>query len=297
MTVLLTDANGPLDSEPAPVVARRRKMRHEKQPVVNAVQMLLLLLYGVPIAWILLTSLKAPGDVVSIDKLIFFEPTFQAYATAFQSRGLLEAASQSLMIATGTTAIVLLLATPLAYAIARVGNRAYTAILGALIVLQMVPQTATVIPLFQVFNTWGLLDNVFGLILADAAHFIPFATLLLRAFFRSVPIELEEAASVDGASRSRTFLTIVIPVARNGLTTVGTLIFMLSWGEFLYAINFLLSPGSYPLSALLAQQVSAFGINWPVLMALAVMASIPTLLLFLCTYRLLREGLTVGAVK
>jgi multiple sugar transport system permease protein len=112
-----------------------------------------------------------------------------------------------------------------------------------------------------------------------------------------VPVALEEAASIDGASSPRTFWSIVLPVARNGVATTGTLVFILSWGEFLYAINFLLSPGNYPLSALLAEQVSAFGIDWPGLMALAAITSIPILILFLFTYRLLREGLTLGAVK
>jgi multiple sugar transport system permease protein len=161
----------------------------------------------------------------------------------------------------------------------------------------MVPQTANVIPLFQIFGSWGLLDSTFGVILADTALLIPFAVLLMRPFFRAVPEALEEAASIDGASTWRTFRSIVLPVARNGVATAATLVFLLSWGEFLYAVNFLLTPGKYPLSALLAQQVSAFGINWPGLMALAVITSIPILVLFACTYRLLREGLTLGAVK
>jgi len=169
--------------------------------------------------------------------------------------------------------------------------------LGLLIVLQMLPQTANVIPLYQVFGDWGLLDRRIGVIIADTALLTPFAVILMRPFFRSVPIELEEAASVDGASMIRTFWTVVLPVARNGAATTGTLVFLLAWGEFLYAVNFFLSPGTYPLSALLAQQVSAFGIDWPGLMALAVLTSIPVLIVYAVTYRLLRDGLTVGAVK
>ncbi|HEX7804564.1 MAG TPA: carbohydrate ABC transporter permease, partial [Cellulomonas sp.] len=151
--------------------------------------------------------------------------------------------------------------------------------------------------LFQIFGNWGLLDKTVGVVIADTALLIPFATLLLRPFFRSVPPQLEEAGAIDGASVLRTFFSIVLPVARNGVFTVGTLVFLLSWGEFLYAVNMFLSPGSYPMSALLAQQVSAFGINWPGLMALAVMTSVPIMLVFTATYRLLRDGLTVGAVK
>lgn len=272
--------------------------RHNRPgPVVWILRTVLFLLYGVPILWIILTSLKDQGDVLSTQASLLFKPTLTAYTEALASGGLLTAATQSLTIAAGTTVLTLLISIPAAYGLARIPGRITTVALGLLIVLQMTPQTATVIPLFQIFGSWGLLDQRIGVIIADSALLIPFAVLLLRPFFRAVPDALEEAGAIDGAKSWRIFASIVLPVARNGVATTGTLVFLLSWGEFLYAINFLLSPGSYPLSALLAQQVSAFGINWPGLMALAVITSIPILILFIFTYRLLREGLTLGAVK
>jgi multiple sugar transport system permease protein len=276
--------------------ARRRRTR-ESGPITLIVRIVFLLIYGVPVAWIIITSLKAQGDVENSSTLFIFKPTLDAYTAALSDGGLVTAAIQSLIIAVGTTILTLLIAIPAAYGLARVGGRVTTICLGLLIVLQMMPQTATVIPLFQIFGDWGLLDNRLAVILADSALLVPFATLLLRPFFRAVPPALEESASIDGANSFRTFRSIVLPIARNGVATTGTLVFLLSWGEFLYAINFFLSPGTYPLSALLAQQVSAFGINWPGLMALAVITSIPILVLFVFTYRLLREGLTLGAVK
>lgn len=271
-------------------------MNRRSGPVVVAVKVLLTLMYGVPILWIVLTSLKSSADVFNTSASFVFRPTTQAYVEAFDG-ALLDALRQSVLIAVGTTALTLLVAIPAAYGLARTRGWLPSVGLGLLIVLQMMPQTATVIPLFQIFGSWRLLDSTAGVVLADSALLVPFATLLLRPFFRAVPPQLEEAGSIDGASVLRTFWSIVLPVARNGVFTVGTLIFLLAWGEFLYAVNFFLAPGSYPLSALLAQQVSAFGINWPGLMALAVMTSIPILVVFLATYRLLRDGLTVGAVK
>jgi multiple sugar transport system permease protein len=282
---------------PAATSAKAPKPRRQRTPVVRGLRILLFLIYGVPILWIVLTSLKNPGDVLSDDATFLFTPTLDAYATVFASSGLVAAFTQSLLIAAGTTVLTLAVTIPAGYGLARVAGRVTTVCLGLLIVLQMVPQTANVIPLFQIFGSWGLLDSTFGVILADTALLIPFAILLMRPFFRAVPEALEESASIDGATSWRTFVSIVLPVARNGVATTATLVFLLSWGEFLYAVNFLLSPGKYPLSALLAQQVSAFGINWPGLMALAVVTSIPILILFICTYRLLREGLTLGAVK
>lgn len=276
---------------------RRRKLYGGYQPLASPMRVVLLLIYGIPIFWIILTSLKGSGDVIGSQASLIFTPTLDAYTEALGNAGLFVALQQSLVIAAGTTALTLAIAIPAGYGLARVDSRITTLALGLLIVLQMVPQTANVIPMFQIFGSWGLLDQNLGVIVADTALLIPFAVLLLRPFFRAVPAALEEAASIDGASVFRTFFSVMLPIARNGVATTGTLIFLLSWGEFLYAVNFLLSPGNYPLSALLAQQVSAFGINWPGLMALAVITSVPILILFVFTYRLLREGLTLGAVK
>ena len=271
-------------------------MKQTAGPVTATIKALLTLMYGVPILWIVVTSFKSSSDVFKSQASFVFRPVTTAYVDAFDG-ALVSALRQSVLIATGTTALTLLVAVPAAYGLARTIGRISTIGLGLLIVLQMMPQTATVIPLFQIFGKWSLLDSTVGVVIAYTALLIPFATLLLRPFFRAVPRELEEAGSIDGASMLRTFFSIVLPVARNGVFTVGTLVFLLSWGEFLYAVNFFLAPGSYPLSALLAQQVSAFGINWPGLMALAVLTSIPILIVFTATYRLLRDGLTVGAVK
>ena len=260
------------------------------------IKVLLTLLYGVPLLWIVLTSLKPSSLVFDRASMFVFTPTLDAYANALSSE-LFTALRQSVLIAAGTTAVVLLIAVPAAYGLARTRGPLVAVLLGSLIVLQMLPQTATVIPLFQLFGSWSMLDSLGGVILADAALLTPFAIILLRPFFRTVPVELEEAAAIDGTARLGTFLRIALPVARNGVATTGTIVFLLAWGEFLYAVNFFLSPGTYPLSALLAQQVSAFGIDWPGLMALAVLTAVPILIVYTLSYRLLRDGLTVGAVK
>lgn len=265
-------------------------------PVTFLVKLGLTLLYGIPLVWIVLTSLKDSSDVFAPESALLFEPTFEAYSRAMNS-ALWDALVQSALIATGTTALVLLIAVPAAYGLARVRHWSVTIGLIALIILQMMPQTAQVIPLFDLFGNWGLLDQLIGVIIADTALLTPFATLLLRPFFRAVPDSLEESAALDGSGLFRTFWSIVLPIARNGMLTVGSITFLLAWGEFLYAVSFFLSPGNYPLSALLSQQVSAFGINWPGLMALAVLTSIPILIVFTASYRLLRDGLAVGAVK
>lgn len=271
-------------------------MNRRPGPVNLAIKGLFTLLYGVPLLWIVLTSLKSPTDVFAQQTSLLFTPTTEAYVRAFDG-ALFTALQQSLTIAVGTTALTLLIGIPAAYGLARISGWVTSVALGLLIVLQMLPQTANIIPLFQIFGRWGLLDSTLGVVIADTALLTPFAVILLRPFFRAVPVEMEEAASIDGASSVAQLLRIALPLARNGIATTATLVFLLAWGEFLYAVNLFLDPGSYPLSVLLAQQVSAFGINWPGLMALAVLTSLPVLAIYAVSYRLLRDGLTVGAVK
>jgi len=262
-----------------------------------SLRIFLLVLYTLPLFWLFMTSLEPPGNVggPAVDMFVF-RPTLESYQAALNG-GLLNAVLQSLIIASGATALTLAVALPAAYGLAQVRRRTVVVGLGALVGLQMLPQTATIIPLFQVFGTVHLLDTQLAVILADAALLAPWATLLLRPFFRAVPEALEEAAALDGASQLRTFTSVCLPIARNGAATVGTLVFMISWGEFLYAINLILSPGKYPISALLAEQISQFSSNWPNLMALAAVTAVPIMVLFVFTYRFLRSGLTLGAVK
>ena len=286
-----------LYSQSAKASAFNRKKQRGVGLPSRVTQWLFFVAYVVPIGWIVVTSFKSPQDVLSREKAFVFTPTLDAYAGAITGDGFLRAVAQSFLIASGTTLLTLALAIPAGYGLARAGGRFTTIVLSALVILQMLPQTASVIPLFQIFAVWGVLNSLPALVLANTAHFLPFAVLLIRPFFRSVPIAVEEAAAIDGAGRLRTFGSVALPIARNGVATTATLIFLISWGEFLYAVNFLLSANNYPLSALLASQVSAFGIDWPGLMALAVITSIPILILFSFTYRLLREGLTIGAVK
>ncbi len=252
--------------------------------------------YGMPIVWIILTSFKQETDVFSTQSSLFFSPTLSTYRQLLTS-SLFESFTNSIIIATCATVLTLLVSIPAGYALAHFSNQALGIWLTALIIFQMIPQTATIIPLFQIFNKLGMLDTLPSVILADAALLTPFAILLMRPFFRSIPFALVEASQIDGASSWQSFSKISLPLARNGIATTATLIWIISWGEFLYAVNLILSPNSYPMSAVLAQQVGGFGIFWPGLMALSVLASLPVAILFIFTYRLLREGLTLGAVK
>lgn len=257
----------------------------------------LLIVYGTPLLWLLTTSFKTSPDVFrGVAGLFLFTPGLHAYERIW-NLGVVHAGLNSTIIAAGTTALTLTLAVPAAYALARLRGSIVQVGLALIIVLQMMPQTASVIPLYKVLGAWGLLGSVLGVVMADAALLLPFCILLLRPFFLAVPKAIEEAGTVDGASRWRVFGQIVLPLTLNGVATAATIIFVIAWGEFLYGISLLVDPTQYPLSVLIASQIGQYGTDWPAMMALAVSASLPILVVFLFTYRLLREGLALGSFK
>ena len=257
----------------------------------------LLVIYGVPLYWLVSTSFKQGADVFrGLATLVTFAPSLAAYQKIWNA-DLLHSALNSALIAAGTTLLTLCLAVPAAYALARLRGMVVSAGLALVIFLQMMPQTASLIPLYKVLGSWNLLGGIHGVVLADAALLLPFCTLLLRPFFVAIPLEIEEAATVDGASPWRVFARIALPLALNGTATAGVIIFLIAWGEFLYAISFLVDPQQYPLSVLIASQLGQYGNNWPALMSIAVAAGLPILVIFVFSYRRLREGLALGSAR
>lgn len=252
--------------------------------------------YGLPLLYMVATALKARRQIFEAPASLIFSPTLSNFAELWGAQ-LARASLNSAIIAFGTASLVLLLATPAAYWLSRSRGPLVSAGLGSLILLQMVPQANTVIPLFRIMGRWGLLGELHSVILADAALLLPFSIILLRPFFAAISPEIEEAAEVDGASPLQVLARVSLPLARNGLLTVGTLVWIIAWGEFLYAITFLTAPGTLPLSGLLGGQITQFGIEWGRLMAMAVLVALPVLLVFIPSEGRLTEGLTLGAGK
>lgn len=257
------------------------------------------LVYLVPLLWIVITSLKTNTQVLQDPNALVFAPTLSTYATVIRSG--VAAILTSLQIGVFVTLVVLVIGVPAAYALARritpLWGRIIAVILAALLVLQMVPQPMTVIPLFSVLASWKILGTLAGLILSDIALLLPFAVMLLRPFVLAIPDALYEAAEIDGASRFQAFRLITVPMLSNGIVTVISVVFISAWGEFVYAINFLPEGTTLPVSALLAQQNSTYAANWNTMMALAVLTSLPLLIVFMFSQRRLINGLSLGAVK
>jgi multiple sugar transport system permease protein len=265
----------------------------------TVLKVLIGLAYLLPLLWIVVTSLKTNTEVLEAPNSLVFTPTLHTYREVIgQGVG---AILTSLQIGIFVTAVVLAVAVPAAFALARritpFWNRIIAVVLAALLVLQMVPQPMTVIPLYSVLAEWKLLGTLPGLILADIALLLPFAVMLLRPFVLAIPLALYEAAEIDGASTFQTFRAIVVPMLSNGIVTVLSVVFISAWGEFVYAINFLPEGTVLPVSGLLAQQNSTYVASWNTMMALAVLTSVPLLVVFVFSQKRLINGLSLGAVK
>jgi multiple sugar transport system permease protein len=269
-------------------------------PVLRVVvKVVLTLLYVIPLLWIILEAFKSGSETLTAPSAVFFSPTLSTLRSVIGEAG--GSVLLSFEVTAAATAAVVVFGVPAAYALTRRTSRRWSRtvsiVLVVLLFLQMIPQPMTVIPLYGVLARWHLLGSVGGLILADTALVLPFSIMLLRPFALAVPGALFEAAALDGATGWQTFIRIVVPLLRNGVATVGSIVFITVWGEFIYASNFITQGSTYPVSALLAQQIGTYSASWNTLMALALLTSIPLLVIFLFAQRRLTAGLTLGAVR
>ena len=272
----------------------RKPWTETRLPVV--VMILLCIAYGAPLLSLVLTSVQGSGTLPTLSIQTLVHPSFSAYQAVFAA-GAAQALLNSLIIATGVTVVVLVLGVTGAYWLGRTAPRASAIALLVLVFLQMIPQASSVIPLYRVLAAWGLIGSLGGVILTSSAALLPFAVLLFGPFFASVPRELYEAAAVDGAGQINQFLRITLPMVRNGIITVGLLTFMIAWGDFVYAINFLTDPNNYPASAVITEFLQPYKTDWPGLMAASLVTAAPIIVLFLVFQRKLASGLSAGAIK
>jgi multiple sugar transport system permease protein len=203
----------------------------------------------------------------------------------------------SLIIAMGAVVLGLLVAIPAAHALARIRFRFKPAIMLLLLMTQMLSPAMLILGIYEQFRHFGLLDNLAAVISVNVAFSLGFAVLILTDVFESIPAEIEEAAAVDGASRFRTLVSIVLPLAGPGIAVAGVFLFAQAWNEFTLALTVLNDPELTPLSIGLYQFYGQFDKEWTYLFATAAMGAIPVIVAFIYMERWLVRGLTAGSVK
>lgn len=203
----------------------------------------------------------------------------------------------SLVVSFATAATAVAIATPAAYALARfefVGKR--TGLRGMLLT-QMFPGVASAVPLYLILDALRLLDTRTGLVLVYAATAVPFAVFQLRGAFLAIPVDLEEAAMVDGATRSQAFFKVALPAARPAIAVTSLFAFMSAWNEFILAATLLGRESAFTLPVVLQSYVGEYDTQWGAFAAGAVLVSVPVMALFYVAQRQLLSGLTAGGVK
>lgn len=273
------------------------------RPGTRALQYIAVIAYlvflGFPLLWLISSSLKSPQEFASITPSILPKHVdFSNYSDALNEQGLIRGLSNSLQISIYSTILVLIVALPVSYALARFRSRLRPLTNGWILVSQVFPVILIVIPLFMILRPLHLTNTIPGVVIVYMVWSLPFALWMLQGYVAAVPRELEEAASVDGASRIRTIVSIVMPLLRPGLIATAMFTFISAWNEFFFALVLLQDPQLKTLPLVLARFVGAEGqVQFGPLAAASVLATVPSLVFFAFLQRRLTSGLLSGAVK
>ncbi|MBU8596814.1 carbohydrate ABC transporter permease [Shouchella clausii] len=271
----------------------------DSQYVASLIGLISTMLFLFPVYWMFVTSIKPMSAIFAIPpQLIPREVTTDAYIdNILNNPEIVRFFLNSVVIALGTLVLTLALAAPVAYALARLDIKGKGAVIGVMLVAQMLPSIMLALPFFLLFSHLGLLNHFIALILANTTTALPFAVLVLRPFFMSIPQGLEEAAAIDGSNRFLTFVRIILPLAKPGLLTVGAFAFLFAWGDLLYALILTTDESIRPLTVYLYTFVGQHGTNWNSLMAVSFVAIIPIILIFIAFQKHIVEGIASGSMK
>jgi multiple sugar transport system permease protein len=252
-----------------------------------------------PFLWLVSTAFKSPRELGSLHPTwIPRDPTLDNFRQAFDEQPLLRAAGNSLLAALAAAVIAVLIATPLAYVMARHRTRLAKAATGWVVVSQAFPLVLVIIPLFLVLKNLRLINSLTGLVMVYVVWALPFALWMLVGYVRAVPAELEEAAAVDGAGRLRTLVSVTAPLLAPGIVATALFAFITAWNEFFFALVLLKTADKQTLPVVLTHFIGAEGVaDLGPLAAAAFLATLPSLVIFAIIQRRITGGMLAGAVK
>lgn len=250
-----------------------------------------------PFFWMFSVSLKPATEPFAIPARLWPEsPTLDNYVTAFRPE-FRTYFMNSLIVSGASVVITVSLALLAAYSFARRTLLILTALMSLVVLAQMFPHSAIIIPIYKVMRTADLLNTYSSLIIAYVSVTLPVAIWMLRGFLLKLPVSLEEAAAIDGAGPLRVFFEIVVPLARPGIIATGVYVLIVTWQEFLFALSFTSTKEMRTLPVGLNDFIGQYGIRYGELMASSVMVSLPVIAVFFFLQRYFVAGLTAGAVK
>lgn len=235
---------------------------------------------------LILSGGTARGPI--FEQVSYLPKSVERFPTAFLN---------SLLVGVAVTVVALIVSSLSAYAIARLGLRWTEALLKVSVASRMIPLIVLMVPLYVMFRQYGLLNSLWGVIVAEVGFLIPYAVLILTPYFASLPSELEDAARIDGCTRFTAFLRVLLPLATPGLAACGVILFVISWHELLIPLIVVNRPESMTLPVVLAGLVSDYFVFFTLMMAICLLGLLPTVALVLVLRRFIVRGLVAGALK
>jgi multiple sugar transport system permease protein len=265
--------------------------------LLHAVLLLGAIAMALPFAWMLFSSFKPLGEIfIQPPKLLPQEWNVQGYRTALGGADFVRGFWNTTYIAVTVTAVSMLTSAMAAYAFARIDFWASRGLFMVFLATMMIPGQLTIIPLYIIMGWLGWVDTHIALIVPPAL-FNAFGVFLLRQYVKGIPLELEEAAQLDGAGRVRTFVTIILPLLRTPLTALGIFTFLGQWNNFFHPLIFLNSTEKFTLPLLVNQFKGQFTSDWPALMAATTLLAAPMLIMFAIAQRQIVEGVALSGSK
>lgn len=251
-----------------------------------------------PFYWMINTSLKPAHEIFQTPPTFYSSAwSFDAYRSLIETRPILRYFANSLLVATGATALSVGFAALAAYGFTRFFVRGELVFILFLLFTKMLPETLLVIPYFQIMADLGLINSYAALILAYTSFALPFSIWMLIGFFRAIPRELDESAIIDGATRLQVFFRVMLPLARPGLVAVALFTFLIAWNSYVWALVLTTDQSRFVLSVGIANLMGEYRIDWNELMAATVIAALPVMVIYAFLERHLVAGITAGAVK
>jgi sorbitol/mannitol transport system permease protein len=290
---ITTADTGVATAAPRRAVARKRKNRNSI--TWGVVGWVVGILFFFPVLWMVLTSFKTEAQAYTNVPHLFFSPTLSQYRTVFDS-GLWPYVANSAFATIVSTALVLLLAIPCAFALSLRPVRKTRDVLFFFISTKMLPVVAAIIPIYIAARDLHMLDNIFTLVILYTAMNLPIAVWMMRSFFLEVPHELLEAAEMDGAPLRRTMREVILPVVAPGIAATALICCIFSWNEFFFAVN-LTATQAATVPVFLVGFISSEGLYFAQLAAAATVATLPVILAGWVAQRYLVRGLSFGAIK
>lgn len=277
---------------------RNKKTEIVKTVLTYAFLTIMVLVSIFPIIWMIDSSLKGTSEIYSSPPTFsIHKVTLENYARVLFHSGIPRAFLNSVIVSFTATATTLVLGCLAGYGFSRYRFKGRRMLYVGLLYGQMMPAVVLIIPVYLVFSRIGLIDSYFSLILPDVAITVPLATLMLKSFFDGVPVELEEAARIDGATKIGILCKIIIPIAKPGLVSVAIYTFLSTWEEFIFALNLTNSASIRTLPIAINMFKGEFVIDWGAIMASGAVISLPVILLFVLCNKVFVKGLAEGGVK